>query len=83
MTRGSYRTICGARQPLYVQARRTPSSLWVTQGSAKTADQLAALLARAAARNAGCELRVVEFMKRGRRTERAVVSETTTLAAAA
>ena len=77
----SYRTTCGARQPMYIQARRTPSSPWTTQGSARTADQLVALLARAAARNAGCELRVVEFGRNGERIERAVVSETTAAAA--
>ncbi len=65
-------TSFGKRQPAYVQARRTPSSLWVTQGSARTAGQLAALIARAAARNAGHELRVVEFGRNGERTERAV-----------
>ena len=79
MAQGSYRTYCGKRQPAYVQARRTPSSLWVTQGSAKTADQLAALIARASARNIGAELRVVEFGRNGERTERAV--EQTALAA--
>ena len=79
--RGTYRTSCGKLQPMYVQARRTPSSLWVTQGSAKTADQLAGLIARSSARNAGAELRVVEFTG-GARTERPVVEETTTAATA-
>jgi len=86
MAHGSYRrnlaTSYGKLQPAYLQARRTPSSLWVTQGSAKTADQLAALIARASARNAGAELRVVEFGTGGTRTERPVVEETTTAAAA-
>ncbi len=80
--RGTWRTSCGKAQPMYVQARRTPSSLWVTQGSAKTADQLVALIARAAARNVGAELRVVKFGKRGARTERAVAGEATLAAAA-
>ena len=79
MTRGSYRTTCAARAAFYVQARRHEGALWVTQGSAKTAEQLAALIARASARNIGAELRVVEFGRNGGRTERAV--EQTALAA--
>ncbi len=75
-------TSFGKRQPLYVQARRHEGALWVTQGSAKTADQLAALLARASARNVGAELRVVEFGRNGERTERAVATEATVAAAA-
>ncbi len=55
----------------------------MTQGSAKTADQLAALIARASARNIGAELRVVEFGRNGERTEQLVATEATTLAAAA
>ena len=82
MDKRDWRTTCGKRQPAYVQARRTPSSLWVTQGSARTADQLAALIARASARNVGSELRVVEFGRNGARTERAVAVEATGAAAA-
>ena len=81
MATRNLRTSYGKRQPAYVQARRTPSSLWVTQGSARTAEQLTALIARAAARNAGHALRVVEFVN-GERIERAVAGEATVAAAA-
>ncbi len=74
-------TAYGAKQPAYVQVRRTPSSLWVTQGSADTAAQLAALLARVAARKPGVALTLREYGLRGRRTERPVVEETTAAAA--
>ncbi len=62
----SYRTTCGARQPYYVQANG------VTQGSARDAATLAALIARVAARKPGAALVVVSFDRRGERTERAV-----------
>ena len=68
MTRGSYRTHCGARQPHYVQANG------VTQGSARTAEQLAALIARVSARRPGAALVVVSFDRDGECTERAVTS---------
>ena len=73
MTRGSYRTTCGKRQPFYVQANG------VTQGSARDAATLAALIARVSARKPGAALVVVSFDRQGRRTERAV--EQTALAA--
>ncbi len=70
----SYRTTCGARQPFYVKANG------ITQGSARDAATLAALIARVAARKPGAALIVVEFGKCGQRTERTV--ELTALAAA-
>ena len=73
MTRGSYRTTCGKRQPHYVQATG------VTQGSARDAAALAALIARVAARKLCAALVVVSFDRNGQRTERAV--EQTALAA--
>ena len=75
-------TSFGKRQPMYVQARRHEGALWVTQGAARTGDQLAALIARASARNIGAELRVVEFGRNGERMERLVAGEATTAAAA-
>ena len=72
----SYRTTCGKLQPFYVKADG------VTQGSARTAEQLVALIARVAARKPGAALVVVSFDRKGERTERLVVAETTTAAAA-
>ena len=69
-------TSYGARQPFYVQANG------VTQGSARTDEQLAALIARVSARKPGAALVVVEFGRNGERTERLVASEATTLATA-
>ncbi len=69
----SYRTTCGARQPFYVQANG------ITQGSARDAATLAALIARVAARKLCAALVVVSFDRNGQRTERAV--EQTALAA--
>ena len=69
----SYRTYCGKRQPHYVKADG------VTQGSARDAATLAALIARVAARKPGAALVVVSFGRNGARTERAV--EQTALAA--
>ena len=66
MTRGSYRTTCGARQPHYVKADG------VTQGSARDAATLAALIGRVAARTPGAALVAVSFDRNGARTERAV-----------
>ncbi len=73
MTRGSYWTTCGKRQPLYVKADG------ITQGSAKDAATLAALIGRVSARKPGAALVVVSFGRNGERTERAV--EQTALAA--
>jgi hypothetical protein len=73
MTRGSYRTTCGARRPFYVQANG------ITQGSARDAATLAALIARVQTRKPGAALVVVSFGRNGERTERAV--EQTALAA--
>ncbi len=75
MTRGSYRTTCGKRQPLYVQANG------VTQGSARNDAELAALIGRVAARKPGAALVIVSFGKDGSRTEKLVAAEATTLAA--
>ena len=69
----SYRTTCGARQPHYVKADG------ITQGSARDAATLAALISRVAARKPGAALVVVSFDRTGQRTERAV--EQTALAA--
>ncbi len=70
MTQGSYRknvrTSFGARRPLYVKADG------VTQGSARDAATLAALIGRVAARKPGAALVVVSFGRNGERTERAV-----------
>ncbi len=77
MATGSYRrnlaTSYGKRQPMYVQANG------VTQGSARDAATLAALIARVAARRPGASLVIVSFDRNGARTERAV--EQTALAA--
>ena len=67
------RTSFGKRQPFYVQANG------VTQGSARDAATLAALIARVQARKPGAALAVVNFDRNGERTERAV--EQTALAA--
>ena len=72
----SYRTTCGARQPFYVRANG------VTQGSARDAATLAALIARVQARTPGAALVVVSFGRNGERTERAVATEATLAAAA-
>ncbi len=80
MATGSYprsvRTSFGARRPFYVQANG------ITQGSARDAATLAALIARVQARKPGAALVVVSFDKRGERTERAVATEATVAAAA-
>ncbi len=67
------RTSFGKRQPFYVQANG------VTQGSARDAATLAALIGRVSARRPGAALVVVSFDRNGQRTERAV--EQTALAA--
>ncbi len=67
------RTSFGKRQPMYVQVGG------VTQGSARDAATLAALIARVSARRPSAALVVIEFGKNGERTERAV--ELTALAA--
>jgi hypothetical protein len=64
----SYRTYCGKRQPYYLQANG------VTQGSARTPDQLAALIARVTARKPGAALVIVSFDKSGARTEQPVAT---------
>ena len=71
-----YRTTCAKRQPMYVQANG------VTRGSARTTEQLTALIARVAARKPGAALVVVGFDRNGERTERAVATEATVAAAA-
>ena len=68
-------TSFGKRQPMYVKADG------VTQGSARDAATLAALIARVAARRPGAALVVVSFDRNSERTERAV--EQTALPAAA
>ncbi len=77
MAQGPYRrnlsTSHGKRQPFYVQANG------ITQGSARDAATLAALIARVAARKPGAALVVVEYGRNGQRTGRAV--EQTALAA--
>ena len=70
----SYRTTCGKRQPMYVQANG------VTQGGARNDAELAALIGRVMARRPGAALVVVEFGRNGERTERAV-EQAATLAA--
>ncbi len=67
------RTSFGKRQPFYVQANG------VTQGSARDAATLAALIARVTVRKPGAALVVVRFDRQGGLTERAV--EQTALAA--
>ena len=71
----SWRSACGKLQPFYVQANG------VTQGSARDAATLAALIARVAARKPGAALVVVSFDRNGARTERAVAVEATGAAA--
>ncbi len=71
----SYRTYCGKLQLFYVKANG------ITQGSARDAATLAALIARVSARKPGAALVVVSFDRNGERTERAV-SSTAQLAAA-
>ena len=69
----SYRTTCRRTRRYYVFAHG------IAQGSADSEQQLAALLARVAARKPGVALTLREFGLRGQRTERAV--EQTALAA--
>ncbi len=73
----NYRTACGALRAFYV--RTLIGQTWVAAGSADSEAQLAALLARVAARKPGVALTLREYGPRGERTERAV--EQTALAA--
>ncbi len=70
------RTSYGRTQPHYVQANG------VTQGSARDAASLAALIARVTARKPGVALVVVSFDRSGARAEREVATEATLAAAA-
>ncbi len=60
MNKRSWRSAQGGLRRYYVKTRRTPTSLWVTAGSADTEAQRDALVARVQARYPERELVVVD-----------------------
>ncbi len=71
----NWRTTCGRLRRFYVFANG------IAQGGADTDAQLAALLARVAARKPGVPLTLREYGPRGERSERAVADGATAAAA--